>query len=81
MEFSGSDRYAIRRRLGEGGMGVVYEAFDRGRDQTVALKTLSRVNASGIYRLKRERGLERQVASVDPGDLTARCLRSRDPLG
>ena len=35
-------------------MGVVYEAFDRERGQAVALKSLSRVDANGIYRLKKE---------------------------
>ena len=35
-------------------MGVVYEAFDRERNEAVALKTLTRVDATGIYRLKKE---------------------------
>jgi serine/threonine protein kinase len=47
-------RFEIVRRLGEGGMGVVYEAFDRDRRHKVALKTLFRLDASGIYRLKQE---------------------------
>jgi serine/threonine protein kinase len=47
-------RFEIVRRLGEGGMGVVYEAFDRARQHKVALKTLFRVDAAGIYRLKQE---------------------------
>src|SRR3984957_11909266 len=52
--FRGNDRFLIRRRLGAGGAGVVYEAFDRERQERVALKTLLRTNASGIYRFKRE---------------------------
>jgi len=53
-ELKGNARYDIRRWIGEGGMGVVYEALDRVRDLPVALKTLARVDARSIYRLKRE---------------------------
>ncbi len=50
----GTDRFVIERRLGEGSMGAVYLAFDRERKTQVALKTLRRVDALGIYRFKRE---------------------------
>jgi serine/threonine protein kinase/CRP-like cAMP-binding protein len=53
-EFSGTDRFQLVRRLGAGGMGIVYEAFDRERGEHVALKTLSRVDPAGIYDLKKE---------------------------
>jgi CRP-like cAMP-binding protein len=53
-EFLGTTRYQPRRRLGAGGMGIVYEVFDRERGENVALKTLSRVDPSGIYDLKKE---------------------------
>ena len=33
-----SDRFEIVRTIGEGGMGIVYEAHDRKRDQRIALK-------------------------------------------
>ena len=39
--FEGTDRFEIIRRLGTGGMGAVYEAFDRERQLTVALKLLN----------------------------------------
>jgi eukaryotic-like serine/threonine-protein kinase len=47
-------RFTIQRRIGAGGMGVVYEAFDRDRRHVVALKKLLGTDASAIYRLKNE---------------------------
>jgi serine/threonine protein kinase len=49
-----SDRFELKQRLGEGGFGVVYHAFDRERGCDVALKTLKKVDADALYRLKRE---------------------------
>jgi len=52
--FSGTDRFVVKCRLGEGGMGIVYEVDDVERDTRVALKTLRRLDAQGLYRFKRE---------------------------
>src|SRR5262245_21312916 len=53
-DFTGTDRFAVIRRLGAGGMGVVYEVHDQARHEVVALKTLRRTTPAGIYRLKQE---------------------------
>ena len=48
------DRYEVVRRIGAGGMGVVYEAEDRERGQRVALKTIPNPGVEQVYQLKRE---------------------------
>lgn len=35
-----ANRYEIRQRIGEGGMGEVYRAFDRNRNEEIAIKVL-----------------------------------------
>jgi eukaryotic-like serine/threonine-protein kinase len=52
--FEGTPRFQIRRRLGAGGMGAVFEVHDRERDMLVALKVLSTSQADGVMRFKRE---------------------------
>jgi len=47
-------RFRIERRLGKGGFGVVYEAFDARRGARVALKLLRRRDPGSLFRLKRE---------------------------
>ncbi|MBL8193805.1 MAG: protein kinase, partial [Blastocatellia bacterium] len=53
-DFAGTERFEIRQRLGSGGFGVVYEAFDRERNAPVALKTLHNSDSEAIYRFKQE---------------------------
>jgi serine/threonine protein kinase len=52
--FEGTARFRVLRRIGAGGMGVVYEAFDRDTGSQVALKTLRAPNAESLLRFKRE---------------------------
>ena len=53
-------RYEVRRRLGEGGMALVYEARDATTGDVVAIKILSpklTKDKSSVERLRREAGL------------------------
>ncbi|HEY3494444.1 MAG TPA: protein kinase [Polyangiaceae bacterium] len=59
------ERYVIQRFLARGGMGEVYEAFDRELQQRVALKTVASTacdNLSAVRRLKGEVQLARRVS-------------------
>lgn len=47
-------RFAVRRTLGAGGFGVVYEALDTERGAVVALKSLQRMEAAALAAFKRE---------------------------
>lgn len=49
-----SSRFELRRKLGEGAFGTVYEAVDRQNGCTVALKQLRRTNAENLSLVKQE---------------------------
>jgi serine/threonine protein kinase len=58
-------RYVIRGFIARGGMGEVYEAFDRELQQRVALKTVTSTagdNPNAVRRLKAEVQLARRVS-------------------
>jgi hypothetical protein len=47
-------RFQLHAKLGAGGMGVIYKAYDTRREQFVALKTVERISPEGVMSLKRE---------------------------
>ena len=53
-DWKGTDRYQVRRCIGAGNMGTVYEAFDRERGQSVALKKLRHFSPAALYLFKQE---------------------------
>ena len=52
--FTGTERFELLRKLGQGGMGAVYAVFDARRQRRVALKALSDPEGGSLYRFKRE---------------------------
>jgi serine/threonine protein kinase/tetratricopeptide (TPR) repeat protein len=52
--FQGTDRLLIRRSIGSGSFGMVYEAFDHDRQGVVALKTLTHMGPEALLQFKRE---------------------------
>jgi len=47
-------RFVIDRRLGKGGFGVVYKAYDQERKTDVAVKSFNRADLGSVYDLKKE---------------------------
>ncbi|HEX4456880.1 MAG TPA: protein kinase, partial [Polyangia bacterium] len=60
--FTGQERFEVRERLGEGGFGTVYAAFDRELGIPVALKQLRQQSPESIYRFKKEFRLLAEMA-------------------
>ncbi len=53
-KFTGTDRFEIRKKLGAGASGTVFETYDHDRKATVALKVLNKMDPGAIYRFKQE---------------------------
>lgn len=59
------DRYQVMSELGRGGMGIVFQAYDKQLNETVAIKILSPFisnDSEGLERLKREVSAARRVS-------------------
>src|SRR5580698_189326 len=54
LDWKGTERFEVIRRIGRGGMGVVYEARDREEHRRVALKTLVHFDPASLYLFKQE---------------------------
>ena len=54
IDFHGTSRFQIRARVGQGAVGVVYDAFDTVRKARVALKTLRIGDPEMLLSLKKE---------------------------
>ena len=52
--FLGTARFEVRRKLGSGGFGEVYEVLDRERNALMAVKCLRTFQPEQLYRLKAE---------------------------
>ena len=52
--FSGNARFEVRREVGSGGFGTVYQVWDREHSQLVALKHLHRSDPVALRRFKQE---------------------------
>src|SRR5689334_7108571 len=64
------DRYEVVARAGEGGMGLVFQAFDRSNGQDVALKLLKDPEGEHLERFRQEATL---LTTLDH-PVIVRCL-------
>src|SRR5688572_15957016 len=73
-----TDRFQILAHLGEGGMGVVYEALDREQNVRVALKRVRARTPALLSRFKREFRVVQDLRLRHPGLVSLRELFEDD---
>src|SRR5690242_16130652 len=72
LDFSGTSRFELITLLGEGGSGVVYEAFDRHQRVEVALKLLRHHEGAALLKFKDEfRRFCQLLPSIDNRNLAS----------
>lgn len=69
-------RFVLERRLGSGGFGSVYAAYDHARETRVALKILARTGGRDVFLFKQE---FRSLADLDHPNLVTLYELERDP--
>src|SRR5262245_42229435 len=56
-----ADRFELRERIGEGGMGIVYAAYDRSNGRAVAIKVIQGDGEHDVARFEREARMLAQI--------------------
>src|SRR5688572_17252861 len=75
------DHYRIESKLGEGGMGVVYKAYDIHLDRTVAIKVLPPGKVGDPVRIQRFVQEAKAASALNhPGIVTIYDIRSQEGI-
>ncbi|MBI2480513.1 MAG: serine/threonine protein kinase [Planctomycetia bacterium] len=79
IEYKTLGKYRIVERLGSGGMGVVYKAYDDGLRRWVAIKTLNRTLSEAVVARRRFIREARAAAAVrHPNVVTIHAVEEQD---
>ena len=70
-------KYKLKRLLGQGGMGEVYDAYDTSKDRTVALKILRQeLSHDERFRTRFQRESRAAAMLEAPGSIRGRHARA-----
>ena len=73
-------RYEVLSQLGKGGMGIVYECFDRTADKKIALKTIAPELASSSYEMEQTKENFKLVSDLHHPYIANYNDLEKDPL-